>query len=109
MITPRDRARNCAGRITAEAVCHEPFAIEQELARHLRTVPRHRAHDRSTYVAFFVHETMHALPNRSLAALLRFAPWRSLAHELQHNRGFRWQSPRVLRWQCNGARSAESL
>ena len=33
VITPRDRARNCAGGVTAEAVGHEPFAIEQRISR----------------------------------------------------------------------------
>src|ERR1700682_5302833 len=32
VITPRDRARNCAGGITAESGGHEPLAIEQKLA-----------------------------------------------------------------------------
>src|SRR6266852_7878095 len=42
MIATRDRTRDGAGGITAESVCHEPFAIEQKLARHVRTIPRHR-------------------------------------------------------------------
>src|SRR6266536_3934802 len=43
MIATCDCARHSAGGITAESVGHEPFAIEQKLARHVRAVPRHRA------------------------------------------------------------------
>ena len=43
VITAGDRAGNSAGGVTAEAIGHEPFAIEQNFARRLRGVPRHRA------------------------------------------------------------------
>src|SRR6266700_4283723 len=45
MIATRDRAGNGAGGITAESVGHKPLASKQKLARHLRSVPRHRTDD----------------------------------------------------------------
>ena len=62
MITPCDCAGDCARGITAETVRDEPLAVEQEFARHLRIVPRHRARNRSTNLASFIHEIVRA-PN----------------------------------------------
>src|SRR5436190_2176521 len=56
MITPCDCAGNCAGGVTAETVCDEPLAVEQEFARHLCIVPRHCSRNRSTNLASLVHE-----------------------------------------------------
>src|ERR1700694_1411618 len=55
MIATRHRARNGAGGITAEPVGHEPFASKQKLARHLRSVPRHRTDDRPDCFKLLVH------------------------------------------------------
>src|SRR6266446_2816686 len=56
MIATRDRTRDRAGGITAESVCHEPFAIEQELARHVCTIPRHRPNHGPACFKLLVHQ-----------------------------------------------------
>src|SRR5437660_1839056 len=56
MITTRDRAGDGAGGITAESVGHEPFAIEQELARHVCTIPRHRPNHGPACFKLLVHQ-----------------------------------------------------
>src|SRR6266446_9534488 len=55
MIATRDCAGDSAGGIAAESVGHEPFAVEQKLARHVRAVPRHRANHRLTGFKLLVH------------------------------------------------------
>src|SRR6266403_3164660 len=62
MITTRDCARDRARSVTAESVCDEPLAREQDFARHFRTVPRHRANDRPDDMRLFIHG---ATPSRS--------------------------------------------
>src|SRR3982751_5065583 len=48
VILARDRAAHRTRGITAKAVGHDPFAIEQDFARTVRAVPMHRAQRHSS-------------------------------------------------------------
>src|SRR2546430_17657243 len=47
-----------AGGITAKSVGDEPFTSKQELARHLRAVPRHRTNDGPDCFKLLVHRSL---------------------------------------------------
>src|SRR5260370_6135353 len=50
-----DRAEKGAGGIPTESVVTKPLASKQKLARHLRSVPRHRTDDGPDCVKLLVH------------------------------------------------------
>src|SRR5437870_13108471 len=64
MIAARDSPRNCAGGVTTEAICNNPLARQQNLARHLGAVPRHRADDWPIFFGLLVHRCLVSMERR---------------------------------------------